>query len=1164
MDQETGKSQDHPADDPGLGGTRRVWHDSVPPGASPDDSLKPETSDVAPCLPGAIREFHVASSPSHAGSPTDFELRKVIGKGGMGLVFSALQASVNRTIALKMIHPDHAANGAMQAKFLSEALIAGALDHPNVVPVHEVGRTTDGSLFYAMKAVTGISWREARPRHTEEENLEILLKVCDAVAFAHDHGIIHRDLKPENVMLGDYGEVFLMDWGLALRIDVDGRPGLHTGEALRGGTPSYMAPEMARCDPSRIGRASDIYLLGGILYEIITGLRPHTGKDVRQCIHAAAANIVQPTTCTGELVDLATRAMADDPADRFATVRDFQAAVRDYLEHAQSLTLAREATVCLKRALSSGSYDEFAEAVFGFRSAVRLWPGNPDAQRELPVAIKAYATRALENGDLDLTASLLQGYHGILGKLAIRVERARETRRQHRRQAAALKGALVLLALAAAVIWNVAYFRVRAAQRREAVERRNTEGALRKAEAEGYFNAIPLAAERVAGLVTDQAEDLLWSTPARLRNWEWGRLMYLCNLDLIRFADSEGSIVSVDFADDSEFLAAGGADGVARVWDTRTATLVLTHNAEGAGITDVALSPDGRCLAVVPAEAAPQLVDVATATVQAVLEGHRRQASAATFSRHGRRLATGGRDRTVIIWDAETGTEVQRLDDVGGRVRDLAFAPDGRRLAVCTGTGSVWDLEQRSLLVRLQGVASGELVIDYSPDGTRIITGNSDKNARIWQAQTGERIHTLRGHTDWVYAAAFVPGRPVVVTAGSDHTVRTWNADTGAAIGVIGAHSLRVRALSCSNDGRRVGTGGSDNRVFVWDVNGGDRRYRVHHGDGGEGAGVVPASDGRTIAGAGNGGTVKLWSSASGELLRSWTVPGTSIRAVAMDRGGVRLGAVCADGSVHIWSTASGEQLAVLRAHLRRATGLAFGKRGDQQLLLTTGPGRTALVWHLETGKIAAELQGHAASITAGSFASDGGRIVTASTDRTARIWSTADGTCLQVLAGHSHVVADATFSPDGELVATASWDETGRVWQADTGACREVLRGHADGLLCVVFSPDGQRIATGSDDEKIKIWEVQSGRELSSLRSRWGPVAGCVFSADGLQLVSTHGTGAVVTWQAYDWTLSRDALRAHKLRGYERWQQARGEGQSAGRPNGEHQIPVAGRRQTR
>src|SRR4029077_1491168 len=251
-----------------------------------------------------------------AGASPEYELIKVLGEGGMGVVYDAKQMSVDRSVAVKMLKPKTAGDEKQRQKFLAEAVVTGELDHPNIVPIYDVGTSERGLLFYSMKKVKGTPWMKLIQQKSIPENLEILMKVGDAVAFAHSRGVIHRDLKPENVMLGDFGEVLVMDWGLALPA-----PGYNKSETISpahsmGGTPAYMAPEMASGPLEKITFASDVYLMGAILYEIITGKPPHTGKNVMNCLFSAAKNEIQPTEHSGELFEIAMRAMSTAPADR--------------------------------------------------------------------------------------------------------------------------------------------------------------------------------------------------------------------------------------------------------------------------------------------------------------------------------------------------------------------------------------------------------------------------------------------------------------------------------------------------------------------------------------------------------------------------------------------------------------------------------------------------------------------------------------------------------------------------------------------------------------------------------------------------------------------------------------------------------------------------------
>ncbi|MFP6765387.1 MAG: serine/threonine-protein kinase, partial [Planctomycetaceae bacterium] len=323
----------------------------------------------------------------------DYVTLDKLGQGGMGTVHLARQVALGREVALKQIHQRSSHRQAVRDEFLSEAILTGKLEHPNIVPVYEVGESPDGELFYAMKNVKGRAWDSTIDDLLLSDNLKILIDVCDAIAFAHAEGVIHRDLKPQNIMTGGFGEVLVLDWGLAVSA--------HPGEdvtASAGGTPSYMAPEMIT-PPFLVGPRSDVYLLSAILFRFLTGKAPHAGKSARSSLEAVSKNEIitpdaermQALDPTGELLSVAMKAMATDPEDRYQTVGEFQQAVREFEAHQESLTLAARAEEALESAEQSGDYTEYSEAVFGFGQAVELWTGNATAAEGIERSRQSYA-----------------------------------------------------------------------------------------------------------------------------------------------------------------------------------------------------------------------------------------------------------------------------------------------------------------------------------------------------------------------------------------------------------------------------------------------------------------------------------------------------------------------------------------------------------------------------------------------------------------------------------------------------------------------------------------------------------------------------------------------------------------------------------------------------
>lgn len=350
----------------------------------------------------------------------DYEILGEIGRGGMGIVHRARQVALGREVALKQ----SLADGMPESQMVSEALVTATLDHPNIVPIHEICRGSDDRVCISMKLVSGLTWKRLlKPtagdlRADFDRHLEILMAVCNAMAFAHEKGVLHRDLKPENVMVGDFGEVYVMDWGLAMAIPPpDGA--YATGESAPVGTPSYMAPELALGDVSSQGPWTDVYLLGAILHEILVGGPPHRGRDLMVVLVAAmrSAPAQYPEGVDRELGEICRRAMSAEPRHRYQSVREFQQAVRDYLGHRESIRIARTADDKVQRgALQvepsrldlTSVYMDLADAISRYQRSLELWPENRASQVGLRHARMKLAQVAMAAGDLALAETQLK------------------------------------------------------------------------------------------------------------------------------------------------------------------------------------------------------------------------------------------------------------------------------------------------------------------------------------------------------------------------------------------------------------------------------------------------------------------------------------------------------------------------------------------------------------------------------------------------------------------------------------------------------------------------------------------------------------------------------------------------------------------------------------
>lgn len=359
----------------------------------------------------------------------DYRLIEEVGHGGMGVVWKARQAALEREVALKRIRSWNEADVESEAEFLAEATITGALDHPAIVPIHEVARDQRGEPFYTMPLVVGESWSESMLFLTEEENLAVFDRVCDAIAFAHAHDVLYLDLKPENVLLGPFGLVLVVDWGMA---GFASRLACMPIQDKARGTPAYMAPEQVLGDPRRLSIRTDVYQLGGILHQLVTGTPPHPGRDFANTLVACRDNVLTDPDHPGALAAIARRALATLPAERHRDVIALQAAVRSYREERVSQSLAMIGQRTLVRARSSRADEDFSAAISQFQAALARWPGNGSAHAGLAEARHAYAEAAAQRGDLGMALRLARSSATPASEvLARRVETLRLHR--HRR-----------------------------------------------------------------------------------------------------------------------------------------------------------------------------------------------------------------------------------------------------------------------------------------------------------------------------------------------------------------------------------------------------------------------------------------------------------------------------------------------------------------------------------------------------------------------------------------------------------------------------------------------------------------------------------------------------------------------------------------------------------
>ena len=1167
-----------------------------------------------------VRPTGAGTSPttSPADAP-DYELLNVIGEGGMGVVYAARQSSIARTVALKMLKGVDSKNTANREKFISEAVVTGELDHPNIVPIYDLGANNDGALFYSMKRVKGTPWNKVLKAKSLDENLTILLRAADAVAFAHVNGVIHRDLKPENVMLGDFGEVLVMDWGLArVSPEFPNAASVSQSDAM-GGTPAYMAPEMATGPLEKITSASDVYLLGAILYEIITGRPPHTGKTVMACLFAAAKNKIEPTDRAGELFEIALKAMATEPEDRYESVPALQRAIRDYQSHSQSIQLVESASQHLAAGAERQDYKLYARALYGLEEALALWPGNRRATSLLSTARLDYAGLALKKGDFDLGASLLDPQRDEHREVLSQLEKGRRERESRKRRIRLLKGAVAALIAAVVGIVSVAFVAVRA-QRNEAIEQREI-AVKQKARAEGaeaeatqnakeadaarevaveneklakqetiravtaekqaetnlveakaqraraetekeeadrqrtlavdakvaeeyaaYIARIGLTKAKIDENSFDRAVELLEQCPKELRNWEWGRLNYLCNLS-DRTWQGAAPVDAAAFSPDGEHFATGDWDGKATIWNLKTGEREQ-QLAQGQYVHSVAYDPGGQRLAAGSSDGSVHIYRSADGELIAKLDGHGDAVLSVRFSPDGKSLLSSGYDNTARLWNLATGKTDQVLRGHSWWVWAAEFSPSGEQIVTAAQDGKaiVWRLATAADIQRDASIKPSDFVklteftkhrgpvyaAKFAPDGLRIATAGYDGRVLVWSPEETQSVEVARrldglpdpagefveltGHRGPVRTVAFAPDGKSLASGGQDNVIHVWDAATGKSMKQLRGHASHVRSCSFSPDGALLLSAGRDARIKLWQPGEYAEARELASPEEELSDAVLSARfsrDGAHIVTASRDRTASLWDAASLERVQHFQEGHDFLASSAVYFGdGSRLATGAGDGTVRLWDVATGAEIKRLDNTGRTS---ALDAADDGKRIVTGGADNAVLVWNAESGEPLATLNGHEAEVTAVRFA-PGGELLASGDDRgVCRLWryDAAKNEWIggEWLRGHSRTITAMRFADDGARLITSSGDNTCGQW--DVAAGKEIADGvlkHPEWVADVAVSDDGQLALTCCDDGKLRLWSLDGAKLLRTMQPR---SAGTAFTSIDLSRDGRYAAAA-------------------------------------------------------
>ncbi len=1106
-----------------------------------------------------------------------YKLLQQIGEGGMGVVYMAEQTEpVTRKVALKIIKLGMDTKQVV-ARFEAERQALAMMDHPNIAKVLDAGATgepdrsagcqpavsptgsrqghngsgptekaedpqaasptiqqTDslrydssiraGRPYFVMELVRGVPITEYCDKNklSTLERLNLFIPVCHAIQHAHQKGIIHRDIKPSNVMvtLHDGNAVpKVIDFGIAKATNQKlTEKTLFTNYAQMIGTPAYMSPEQAEMSGLDVDTRTDVYSLGVLLYELLTGTTPFPSKELMSMGY-------------GEMQKVIAEKEPPKLSTRLSTMQHEELTVTADKRSAEGVALRKQFQGDLDwivmKALEKDRTHRY-ETVNGLVADIKRHLDNEPVSAAAPTFSYHFSKFYRRNRRYMRVAAAVAGLlvlaTGFASFQAVRATRAeREQTRQREIAVKALNGEKEQRARAQASAQKA----IEAGQRAEAGER-EAEDRATALKVNHYFQNIALAYEEMSANRPAHALKLLNDCPEDLRGWEWnhvrhrsiasgqpitqftdpiyymavssnGRHVALISNQMLQVAELTAAgtlkrrqvlgLVPPPFAEsmpwcafsaDGQFLAAASTNGIAKLWNMEDRTLVRSFQGSTNAIDAIAIYPSGKEIAVAKRDdQAINIFDVSSGKLIRPLPTVRMCFSLA-YSPDGRWLASGAGEREIWIWESSTGNLVKKLS-YPSPVQALAFSPDSGWLAGGGNTTlKLWEVSSWNLAATLEGHTAWINSVAFTPDGTRLVSAGLDREIKIWEPFKEREILSLVGHTNSISAIAVTPGGRLV-SGSMDGTVQVWETSPlpeRRELFTLTGHTNRVFSLAFDpyRSGRLVSVG--EDRGLVWDI--------VEQALVGSFPAVFDVTfsrDGRHMISPmpSPPDEDRMWVEVrdgnSPDIVHTSTKKDFVIFSADISVDGNWVAGGTYDREILVWNRKTGTQSGVQHGHQSYVNTLRFSPKG--RYLVSVGYHGETMRWdatRLTETQDGLQLLPPSATreFSHIGFSPDEKRLATGDGFDGIFILNVVTGEKLRhIPRAHGGIVLGVTFSPDGRRLASCGMDNVVRLWNAETGEALRTFIGHTASVYDVAFSPDGRMLASCGPDQTVKLWEA-------------------------------------------------------------------------------------------